>query len=113
MFTVYYAYSKGHNQAIFPAEKTLTITYATTSLTATPQYKHRIDETAMTGATATSVLTARDLIEVDGLVQATLKLTGIPTFGGTGKLFIHTCDIHYQSTNVATANKSPDFYVAP
>lgn len=108
VFTFYYAYSKGHNQAIFPAEKTLTLTYATTDLATTPQYRHRIEETAMTGATAGAVLTDRALIEVDGLVQGTLKLTGIPTFGAGGKLFIHTCDIHYQSTGIATSQKSPN-----
>ena len=39
-----------------------------------------------------------------------LKPTTLPTFGGSGKLFIHTCDIHYQSTNIATKNKAPNFY---
>lgn len=108
VFTFYFSYSKGHNQAIFPAEKTATITYATTNLSTTPQYQHRIDEVAISGAAASGTVMDRSLIEVDGLVQGTLKLTGIPTFGGTGKLFIHTCDIHYQSTNMATSQKSPN-----
>lgn len=30
--------------------------------------------------------------------------------GGGGKLFIHTCDLHYQSTNMATKNSAPNFY---
>jgi hypothetical protein len=49
----------------------------------------------------------RDDIEVDGLVIATLKLTTLPTLGGGGKLFVHTCDLHYQSTNIGTLRKSP------
>jgi hypothetical protein len=47
----------------------------------------------------------RDDIEVDGLLRVTLKLTTLPTLGGGGKLFIHTCDIHYQSNNSATKQK--------
>lgn len=110
VFTIYHAYAKGHNQANFPAEKTQTITYATTDLATTPQYRHRVDEVAITAGTATGALFDNDIVEVDGLILVTLKVTGMPTFGGTGKLFIHTCDVHYQSNNMATKNKAPAFY---
>jgi hypothetical protein len=110
VFDIYYTYSKGHNQANYPSEKNLKITYDTTNIGTTPQYRHRIDEVAMTGASATASLTDRDDIEVDGLILATLKLTTLPTIGGGGKLFVHTCDIHYQSTNIATKQRSPGFY---
>jgi hypothetical protein len=109
-FTVYYTYAKGHNQQVFPAEKTLTISYDTVDLATTPQYMHRIDEVVMTDETASATLTDRDEIEVDGLILCTVKLTSLPTIGGGGKLFIHTCDIHYQSTNMATKGKAPAFY---
>ena len=109
-FTAYHTYAKGHNQAEFPAEKTLVITYDTTDIATTPQYRHRVDEAAMSNPTASASVFDTDLIEVDGLVLVTLKLTGLPTIGGGGKLFIHTCDIHYQSTNMATHGKAPDFY---
>lgn len=109
VFDIFYTYAKGHDQAIFPAEKQLTITYATTDISTTPQYRHRIDEVIMTGASATATLTDRDDIEVDGLILATLKLNTLPTIG-SGSLFVHTCDIHYQSTNLATINKAPNFY---
>lgn len=112
VFDVYYTYSKGHNQANFPAEKNLTITYNTTDISTTPQYRHRIDEVIMSGASATATLMDRDDIEPDGLIIATMKLTTLPTIG-SGSLFVHTCDIHYQSTNHATPNKSPDFYTPP
>jgi hypothetical protein len=111
VFEIYYSYAKGHNQAIFPAEKVLTITYATVNLTTTPQYQHRIDEVIMSGPSATATLMDRDDIEVDGLILATLKMATVPTFGGTGKVFVHTCDIHYQSSNMATKQRAPDFYV--
>lgn len=35
---------------------------------------------------------------------------GLDPIGGGGKLLIHTCDIHYQSTNIGTKNKVPDFW---
>lgn len=111
VFSIYYTYSKGHNQDVFAPEKTQDITWATTSLLVTPQYKHRIDEVAITGQNASATLMDRDTIEVDGIILATLKLNTLPTFGGAGKLFVHTCDIHYQSTNVGTKQKAPDFYV--
>jgi len=110
VFDIYHTYTKGHNQSVFPAEKNLTITYNTTDITTTPRYRHRVDEVIMSGESATATLMDRDDIEPDGLVLATVKLTTLPTIGGGGKLFIHTCDIHYQSDNLGTKNKAPIFY---
>lgn len=110
VFTVVHTYSKGHNQAAFPAEKTVSITYNTTDIATTPRYQHRIDEVIVSGPAATASLMDRNLIEPDGLVLATLTMTTLPTIGGGGKLFIHTRDIHYQSTSTATKNKAPNFY---
>lgn len=110
-FTMSHAYAKGHNQALFPAEKTLVITYPTVDLATTPQYRHRIDEAAISGAVASASVMDRSLIEVDGLLLVSLSLSSLPTLGGGGKLFIHTCDLHYQSTNIGTKQKAPGFYV--
>lgn len=109
-FTIYQSYAKGFNQANFSAEKNFPITYATTNLTTTPRYRHRIDEAQMSTTGGSASLLDSSAIEVDGLLIVTLKVTAMPTFGGTGKLFIHTCDIHYQSTNMATKGKAPGFY---
>lgn len=111
VFDIYHSHAKGHNQANFSAEKNLTIAYNTVNIATTPQYRHRIDEVIMSGPSATAALMDRDDFEPDSLVLATLKLTTLPTLGGGGKLFVHTCDIHYQSDNLSTKNKSPDFYV--
>lgn len=111
VFDFYHSYSKGHNQANFSAEKLLTFTYNTTSIAVTPQYRHRVDEIIMSGPAATATLMDRTLIEPDGLILMTCKLTTLPTISAGGKLFIHTVDIHYQSDNLATKNKAPDFYV--
>ena len=112
VFTVYHTYASRTlaGTTIFPAEKTNTVTWATTDIATTPQYAHRVDEIAITSAAGSATKTANTLIEVDGLLVVNLKLTGLPTIGGGGKLFIHTCDIHYQSTNMATKNSAPSYY---
>lgn len=110
VFDIYHDYAKGHNQANFPAEKNITITYNTVDIATTPRYRHRIDEVIISGSSATATLMDRDDIEVDGLLRVTLKLTTLPTLGGGGHLFIHTCDLHYQSTGMPTKNKAPDFW---
>lgn len=110
VFDFFHSYAKGHNQANFSAEKQLTITFNSVDIANMPQYRQRIDEVIMSGPSATATLMDRDDIEADGLVLMTLRLTTLPTIGGGGKLFIHTCDIHYQSSNMATKNKAPDFW---
>jgi hypothetical protein len=109
VFDVFHSYSKGHNQAEFPAEKQLNLAVSTPNIGTVPRYRHRVDEIIMSGADATATLMDRDLVEVDGLILATLRMTTLPTIG-SGILFIHTCDIHYQSSNMATVNKAPNFY---
>lgn len=105
-FTFYYSYQKGHNQGDFPANSNVVITYATTDITTTPRYRHRVDEVQL----STSGQLGGVAIEVDGLILGQIKLTTLPTIGGGGALFIHTVDIHYQSTQMATKNKAPNFY---
>lgn len=109
VFTFYYTYSKGHNQATFPADKNITITYNTTNIATTPQYQHRIDEAVFTSAGGSATLLDNSLIEVDGLILAMIKVTTLPTITG-GSLFIHTVDVHYQSTGIPTKAKAPNFY---
>lgn len=109
-FTFFHQYSKGHNQANFSTEKAVTISFATVNISTTPRYRHRIDETQLSTAGGSGTLLDSDAIEPDGYVIGQLKLTGLPTVTG-GYLFVHMLDIHYQSTNLATPNKSPSFYV--
>ena len=110
VFNAYYSCAKRDTGEVFPAEKNLTITYATTDVATTPRYSHRVDEVQMSSAVATATQIANADIEVDGLILLTLKLTTLPTIGGGGKLFVHTCDIHYQSNDAATKNRAPNFY---
>lgn len=108
-FQLSYTYAKGHNQADFPAEKTQTITYATTNIATTPQYRHRIDEIQISDSTGSGNYLDRTAIEVDGIVMMSLTLTALPTITA-GDLFNLTADIHYQSTGIPTKNKVPNFY---
>jgi len=111
VFDFYHEYAKGHNQESFPAEKTITKTYATVNIATTPQYRHRVDEVIMSGPAATATLMDRALIEPDGLILMTCKLATLPAItGGGAKLFIHTVDVHYQSTGISTRGRSPPFF---
>jgi hypothetical protein len=110
VFDVFHTYAKGHNQANFPAEKLVSVTYTTTDITTTPQYRHRIDEVIVSGATATATLMARGVLEPDGVFKGAMRLNTLPSITG-GSLFVHTMDLHYQSTNMATKQKVPNFYV--
>ena len=93
-----YSYAKGHNQAAFPASTTVTVTQACPAT----RYQHNIAET--------TAITISEL-EVDGLIM--VRVYRDAAAGGdtcTDAVFLHTSDIHYQSTNMATKGKSPDFY---
>jgi hypothetical protein len=109
VFTHYSTYAKGHNQANFPAEVTNTITYNTTNIATTPRYRHRVDEIQLSTTGGSASTLDSGAIEVDGLILMRMKLTTLPTIGA-GSLFIHTADIHYQSTGIGTKQKAPDFW---
>lgn len=112
VFTVYHTYAKRLESGlgVFPAEMVNTVTWPTVNIATTPQYAHRVDEIAITSAAGAANLTANTVIEPDGLLLVNLKLTTLPTIGGSGKLFVHTCDLHYQSTNIGTKNSGPNYY---
>ena len=109
VFTHYSTYAKGHNQAAFPAEVTNTITWATTNIATTPQYQHRIDEIQLSTAGGSASQLNTSNLEVDGLIMTNVKLTTLPTIG-SGSLFVHFIDIHYQSTGIGTKNRAPNFW---
>jgi len=107
-----FIYAKGHKQAAFPAEKDLPLTYPTVNIATTPQYQHMITEVqlSISGGSATQLDTA--LIEPDGILLANWVQTTIPTITGViVEPFIHFMDLHYQSTNIGTKAKAPNFYV--
>lgn len=106
------SYAKGHNQAIFPAEITNTQTIATTNIATTPQYSHHINETQLSSSTPSASQLDTALIEPDGILMLHTTTTAIPTItgGSPNEPFIFFLDIHYQSTNVTTKNRVPNFW---
>ena len=104
------SYSKGHNQAAFSTPFTTTTTSGQTAATL---FQHYIDETQLSATTPSATQIDSDIIEVDGLilVRAFLSANNITVASGAVPApFLHFVDIHYQSTNVGTKNKAPDFW---
>lgn len=101
-------YSKGHDQAAFHAVKLITVAQAAN----TTQYQHMIAETAasVSGGSATQLDT--DILETDGLIMCRMYLDSndLTDSVTVPDPFAFKVDIHYQSTGVGTANKSPDFW---
>jgi len=93
-----YTFAKGFGQQAFPATTTVTVTAACPAT----RYMHNISET-------TAVTIAG--LEVDGmlLIRGYRDATNAADTC-TDAVFLHTMDIHYQSSNMATKNKAPNFY---
>ncbi len=106
-------YAKGHNQTIFPAEITTTITVPTPDIVTIPRWVHRIDEIQISSSTPDSTHLDRALLEPDGILLCSMTATTIPTITGSASLnrpAIFTLDLHYQTTSLGTKNKTPNFY---
>ena len=97
-------YAKGYNQGAFPAVTTVSVLQASS----TTQYQHMIAEVQLT----TSGALGGVAIEVDGLILVRILLSANSGTGtGTSRPFMHTADIHYQSTAIPTKQKNgPGFY---
>lgn len=102
-------YAKGHNQGAFPEP----ITVSVTQNASTTQYQHMIAEGLASTPGGSGVLLDTDILEVDGIFQSRLHLIAnniTVSGGGVPDPFAHFVDIHYQSTNVATKNRAPNFW---
>jgi hypothetical protein len=109
----YSTWAKGFGQSgqIFGSEVNTTLTISTPDVATIPQYSHRVDEIQLSAATPTANQLNTNDFEVDGLFLINMKTTTIPTIsGGTTAPFIHHVDIHYQTTNMPTKGKAPNFY---
>lgn len=67
------------------------------------------DTMALTSNGGSATLIDRALIEPDGMIIGQLILTTLPSITG-GSLFVHTIDLHYQSTHIGTKQKAPPFW---
>jgi len=93
-----YTFAKGFGQQAFPAITTIKVTAACPAT----RYMHNVSET-------TAVTIAG--LEVDGLILVRgYRDAANAADTCTDAVFLHTMDIHYQSTGVATKNKAPNFY---
>lgn len=93
-----YSFAKGFGQEAFPAVQTVSVVAASPAI----RYTHNVSET-----TAVSI----PLMEVDGLILVRGYRDAANVLDTcTDAVFLHTMDIHYQSTNMATVNKAPNFY---
>mgnify|MGYP003572056674 CR=1 FL=1 len=95
----YYSFAKGFNQAAFNTTGTLITAEEAASGVA---YQHMVTETA--------AITISALTEPDGFLLTRMRRV---TNGGSENLdtvFVITTDVHYQSTNMPTSGKAPDFY---
>ena len=111
VLTVYATYAKGHQQASFASEITTTITDGSLSYGNTPALWHRIPEIQLSTPGGSASMLNTTNIEVDGLILINFDVLTIPGItGGTGKPFLLTFDLHYQSTGINTKNKAPNFY---
>lgn len=93
-----YAFAKGFNQEAFPALTSITVTQACPAT----RYQHNIAETVAVTIAG---------MEVDGLIIVRgYRKAADAADTCTDAVFLHTMDIHYQSTNMTTKNKAPNFY---
>jgi len=109
-FTAESAYAKGHEQAAFSAPASGTFVSDTATAT---QYHHMVSETQLSASSPAGLQLDTDDLEPDGVVLMRLEMTTnniTVSEGAVPDPFIHFVDIHYQSTNIATKAKVPDFY---
>lgn len=107
-FTAESIYAKGHNQAAFSAP--VTGTFVGTA--STTQYQHIITEIQYSASSPAGLQLDTNDLEPDGVILVRLEMTtnNITSSGAVPDPFIHEVDVHYQSTNIATKQKAPDFY---
>lgn len=93
-----YAYADGHGDGVFPLASATTAT-AEEAPDGT-MYTHYVTETS---AQTIAMLP-------DGIIQTRFTRITNGATDNTDDIFVKEADIHYQSTNIGTKNKAPDFY---
>ncbi|KKM06589.1 hypothetical protein LCGC14_1742470 [marine sediment metagenome] len=101
------AYAKGFNQGAFGAP--VSTTFIGTA--STVQFQHIISEVQVSAETPDANQIDSNDLEPDGIIEMRVKIDANNMTGATPDPFIHEADIHYQSTNIGTKQREPDFYV--
>lgn len=101
-FTCEATYAKGHGQQAFSNNVTVSV-----SNTYHGKYVHMISETKLSANNGTGGKLISNHLEPDGVI---LTRTALTTNNMGVNPFVFYVDLHYQSTNIGTKNKSPNFY---
>jgi len=106
------SYADGHGTAGGAADPFIAaITQSVTQQGSTTQYGHMLAEVQFTNAGGDATHIDRAAISVDGIILCrTYRDPADVADTLDQQPFVLFVDIHYQSTNVATKQKSPDFY---
>ncbi len=109
VFEIEVSYAKGHGQAAFsaPVEDVYSGNASTT------QYVHAISETQLSSSAPTGFQLNTADLEPDGVIMMRVGVNQnniTVSSGGVPDPYLHFADVHYQSTNMATKDKVPDFY---
>ena len=105
-------YAKGYGTAGGAADPFIApITTTCTQQGSTTQYGHMICEVQLSATTPSASQLDSDNIEVDGLLLVRVyRDPGSANDTLDQDTFVHFCDVHYQSTNMATKDKNTPFY---
>ena len=100
--------AKGHNQAAYPAGKLVTLSEQASAV----QYQHMLIEAQLSSAGGSASLMDTASIEPDMLVLCRVfRDPADPVNTLNQGPFLLEVDVHYQSTNIGTKQRAPNFYV--
>jgi hypothetical protein len=100
-------YAKGHDQEAYPASFTTSITQTASGT----QYQHLLGEVQLSASSPSAIQIDSDLLEPDGVIKIRSFRDPVDAADTLNQVpFLDYVDIHYQSTNIATKSKAPDFY---
>lgn len=102
--------AKAHNQEAFQSSPAVG-TYTGTA--STVQYQQILSEVLYSDGTPTGLEIDTATLEPDSVIELTFEVDAnniTVSGGGVPDIFVHYIDIHYQSTNIGTKDKVPDFY---
>ena len=100
-------YAKGHDQMAFVSSVHTSVIQQGSGVVR----QHMLAEVQISDVTPSESMFASSDIEPDGLLLVRIfRLAGDNADTLNEAPFLHSVDVHYQSTNVATKNKAPNFY---
>ena len=100
------SYAKSFDQASFSALIVLNLVGVPAS---NIRYQHMLVEGQLSSASGVGGLLVTEDMEPDGMILCRMEMTASTLPVGVYP-FLHEIDLHYQSTNVATKSKAPDFW---